>query len=82
MESVDNFAAGYTEALDDLERLLQREVFYWSDEQFIRKFIRRKRGAIQAFKRAGDRSFGSEFTQTIVGSSTGPQDGLRRGTDS
>ena len=70
MES-DAFAAGYQAALDDFANFARANFAPGPQRRHIDGWIERKRG-----------EYGSEFTQTIIGSGTGPQDGLRRGTDS
>lgn len=76
MES-NEFCAGYRQALKDLQAriddiaaqgctMTHYDISYWIAQR--REYLK-------------SAAFGSDFTQTITGTSTGPQDGLRRGAD-
>lgn len=79
MESTE-FCSGYRKALYDLERQADafRAVGSSMTNYDIARWLEQRREYIDGFERG---AFGSDFAKTITGTSTGPQDGLRRGAD-
>lgn len=74
MDRSKEFAAGYTAALDDLQALFDthsRRLGSPPNQQYVERWIEGQR------RKAGE--FGSDFTQTVFGSGTGPREGIRTG---
>lgn len=81
---MNEFADGYEAALNDVESKVRefREAGVLMVTMDIEYLLSNRRLALASFRQITSVpvKFGSEFCKTIYGTSTGPQDGLRRGT--
>ncbi len=85
MEISNEFVAGYREALRDIKNHFGDSTLVYRGA--FERFIEQQTERVDDFERVvgyltPESDIGTDFCETIFGSGTGPQDGLRRVQDS